>query len=73
MACDADLIPAVLGAHSAVLDVGRNQRLFTAARRRALILRDRGCAFPGCDRPPEWCQGHHILSCAPGGTTALDN
>lgn len=64
LACDADLIPAVLGTHSAVLDVGRSQRLFTGAQRQALILRDRGCAFPGCDRPPEWCEGHHILGFA---------
>lgn len=73
MACDADLVPAVLGSHSAVLDVGRSQRLFTGARRRALILRDRGCAFPGCDRPPEWCEGHHILGFAHGGATDQDN
>lgn len=73
MACDCALIPTVPGAESAVLDVGRAQRLFTGARRRALILRDRGCAFPGCDRPPEWCDGHHILHFADGGHTALGN
>lgn len=72
-ACDADLIPAVLGTGSAVLDVGRAQRLFTGARRCALILRDRGCAFPGCDRPASWCDGHHILGHAHGGSTAVDN
>ena len=73
MACDAEIIPAVLGGASAVLDVGRGQRLFTGARRRALILRDKGCAFPGCDRPYEWCDGHHILGHARGGGTALGN
>lgn len=73
MACDADLIPAVLGTASAVLDVGRSQRLFTSARRRALIVRDRGCGFPGCDRPPEWCEGHHILGFAHGGRTEPRN
>ncbi|MGI8691631.1 MAG: HNH endonuclease signature motif containing protein [Geodermatophilaceae bacterium] len=41
--------------------------------RRALNLRDRGCAFPGCQRPPAWCDGHHIVSWAVGGTTGLDN
>lgn len=69
LACDADLIPTVLGASSTVLDVGRTQRLFTGARRTALVLRDRGCAFPGCDRPPEWCDGHHIVGFADGGRT----
>jgi len=73
LACDCELIPAVLGSAGAVLDVGRSQRLFGGARRRALILRDRGCAFPGCDRPPSWCDGHHILSWHDGGSTSIDN
>jgi hypothetical protein len=73
LACDAAILPAVLGATGQVLDVGRERRLFTAALRRALILRDRGCAFPGCDRPPRWCDGHHLVSWADGGPTSLDN
>ena len=52
LACDAELIPAVLDAHGAPLDVGRASRLVTSAIWVALILRDRHCAFPGCDRPP---------------------
>lgn len=54
IACDARIVPAVLGGSGEVLDLGRGRRLFTGAARRALILRDRGCAFPGCDRPPGW-------------------
>ena len=50
LACDGDLIPAVLGTDGAVLDLGRTHRLFTGATRRALALRDRGCAFPGVRR-----------------------
>ncbi len=73
IACDCRLIPAVLGGPSEILDIGRAQRLFTGPRRRALILRDRGCAFPGCDRPPSWCDAHHIRSWADGGTTTLNN
>ncbi len=73
MACDCQLIPAVLGAEGAVLDVGRAQRLFGGALRRALILRDRGCAFPGCDRPASWCDGHHIVTVAQSGPTSLGN
>jgi hypothetical protein len=57
MACDALLIPAVLGGDGQVLDLGMARRLFTGAVRRALVLRDGGCAFPGCDRPARWCQG----------------
>lgn len=73
LACDCQLIPAVLGTAGQVLDLGRTQRLFTASLRRALNLRDQGCAFPGCDRPPAWCDGHHIVSWADGGQTSLAN
>jgi len=65
-ACDAKLIPVVLGSDSQPLDVGRATYSVPPAMRRALIARDRGCAFPDCDRPPSWCQvdlpgcdGHH--------------
>jgi hypothetical protein len=51
IACDADIVPAVLGSGSEVLDVGRANRLLTPAIRKALALRDKGCAWPGCDRP----------------------
>ncbi|WP_345632321.1 HNH endonuclease signature motif containing protein [Rugosimonospora acidiphila] len=37
------------------------------------MLRDRGCAFPGCDRPPRWCDGHHLISWLDDGPTSLDN
>ena len=44
-----------------------------APLRRALALRDRGCAFPGCDRPLGWCDAHHITGWANGGATTIDN
>ena len=43
------------------LDVGREQRLYTKQQRTALAARDGGCMFPGCDRPPSWCECHHIM------------
>ena len=73
LACDAQISTVMLDAHSHPLDLGRSQRLFTGPLRRALILRDRGCAFPGCPRPPSWCQGHHIRHWVDGGSTSLDN
>ncbi|MGI5525018.1 DUF222 domain-containing protein [Micromonospora sp. CA-259024] len=73
LACDAGVLPAVLAGNSQVLDVGRQRRLFTGPLRRALVLRDGGCAFPGCDRPSRWCDGHHVRHWADGGATALDN
>lgn len=73
IACDADVIPAVLGSRSEVLDVGRLQRLVTAAIWRALVLRDQHCRFPGCTRPPVMCHAHHVEHWVDGGETSLAN
>jgi Domain of unknown function (DUF222)/HNH endonuclease len=73
IACDCKLIPAVLGANSEPLDIGRISYTVPIAIRRALILRDGGCAFPGCDRPHQWCHAHHIRHWADGGPTELGN
>lgn len=73
LACDAEIIPAVLGSQSQVLDVGRSRRLVTPAIWNALIARDHHCAFPGCTRPPLACDAHHIRHWADGGSTSLDN
>ena len=73
LACDAEIIPAVLGTDSQILDVGRTNRLVTAAIWPALVLRDRHCAFPGCTRLPIACDAHHIRHWADGGQTSLDN
>lgn len=73
LACDAEIIPAVLGSDGQILDVGRAHRLVTAAIWLALILRDRHCAFPGCTRPPIACDAHHVVHWADGGPTSLDN
>lgn len=73
LACDAEIVPAVLGGQGEVLDVGRTQRLVTAVIWKALVLRDRHCRFPGCRRPPIACDAHHLRHWADGGATALDN
>src|SRR5256885_2278429 len=72
-ACDAGIIPAVLGGKGQVLDMGRERRTFTGALRRALVLRDGGCTFPSCDRPDRWTDGHHIVHWGDGGETSLIN
>ena len=72
-ACDATILPVLLNSAGVPLDVGRAIRVFTKELRRAVEIRDRGCAFPGCDRPPSWCNVHHILHWAHGGPTSLDN
>jgi Domain of unknown function (DUF222) len=71
--CDASVIPIVLGGRGEPLDVGRATRTIPTAIRRALIARDGGCAFPGCDRPPSWCDAHHVTHWSAGGSTALCN
>ncbi|GAA4910552.1 uncharacterized protein DUF222 [Actinomycetospora succinea] len=73
-ACDAEIIPMVLGAKSEPLDVGRTQRTAPDAIRRALNHRDGGCAFPGCTRRPRRCEAHHVREWLQHrGATALDN
>ncbi len=71
--CDADLLPVVLGGATEVLDVGRTQRLATPPIRAALEIRDQGCVFPGCDKPPQACQAHHIIPWWAGGATSVVN
>jgi hypothetical protein len=71
--CDADLLPAVLNGKSEPLDVGRAQRLVTPPIRAALELRDGGCIFPGCEKPPEACHAHHLIPWWNGGRTSLEN
>ena len=73
LACDAEILPVVMNGRSVPLDLGRRQRLFTGHLRTLLISRDQGCAFPGCDRGPEECEAHHIVSWYSGGRTELRN
>jgi Domain of unknown function (DUF222)/HNH endonuclease len=73
LCCEAELIPVVLGTSSEPLDVGMAHRLATRPLRDALTIRDRGCAFPGCDERPELCEAHHITPWWDGGASALSN
>jgi hypothetical protein len=73
LACDATLIPLVLGTDREILDWGRAKRLFTAAQTKRLWLRDGGCTFPGCDAPAQWCDAHHLVHWADGGSSDLHN
>ena len=71
--CDCTIIPAVLGATSEPLDIGRATRIWPTGLRRAITLRDKGCVFPGCDRPARWSDLHHIQFWINGGPTSLNN
>ncbi|WP_208748371.1 HNH endonuclease signature motif containing protein, partial [Arthrobacter sp. PM3] len=73
IACDADIIPVLLGTAGRVLDIGRASRIFPPHIRKALIARDQGCAFPGCTIPASWCEAHHIDYWSRGGSTGTEN
>jgi hypothetical protein len=73
IACDAGIVPVVMGGDGEVLDIGRTSRVVPVGMRRALNLRDGGCRFAGCDRPAAWCDAHHIRHWADGGDTNLPN
>jgi Domain of unknown function (DUF222) len=73
LACDADIIPALLGSDGTILDLGRSQRTWSTAQRRAARLRDQGCVFPKCQAPLNACDLHHLQFYALGGPTDHDN
>ncbi len=72
-ACDAQIVPMLLGTDSVPLDVGMGERFATGYQRAALAKRDGGCTFRGCGRPPAWCHAHHIRHWVDGGPTDLAN
>ncbi|NLU83599.1 HNH endonuclease signature motif containing protein [Rhodococcus sp. HNM0569] len=72
-ACDSDVTPVVVDEAGVPLAMGRTTRLVTQSQRRALRVRDRGCAFPGCGAPTGWTEAHHIVPWIDGGPTDLDN
>jgi hypothetical protein len=73
LACEAGIVPVVLGGRSKVLDVGRRRRLFTKAQRLALVVRDQHCTATGCQTPAWFCHAHHDDPWSHGGPTNLTN
>jgi hypothetical protein len=73
ISCDASVSRVVVSGRSEPLDVGRRTPVVPPALRRAVVVRDGGCRFPGCDRPPPWCDAHHVQHWADGGETKLAN
>jgi hypothetical protein len=73
LACNASILPMVLNGDSQLLDLGRADRLHDRNQRIALAKRDGGCSWKGCDRPPAWCEAHHLRPWSQGGETSLDN
>jgi hypothetical protein len=73
LAEEAILTGLVLAADGAVLKLGQSQRIASRKQTLALTARDKGCSFPGCEDPPEWCQRHHVIPWWLHGPTDIDN
>jgi hypothetical protein len=73
LACDCSVTRILLDSESMVIDVGRARRVISGAQGKALRVRDRGCVWPGCDRPATWTSGHHLVHWINGGLTDLSN
>ena len=73
LACNASVVPVVLGSDGEILDQGRAVRFFTPAQTRRLWLRDGGCTYPGCSMPPHWTDAHHLVHWADFGPSDLGN
>ncbi|MCP3801484.1 HNH endonuclease [Allokutzneria sp. A3M-2-11 16] len=71
--CDARITPIVLDGNGVPLHLGRTERTAPPGLRKALAVRDKGCAFPGCDLPPAWTEAHHVVHWINGGETSLSN
>ncbi len=72
LACEAGIIPAVLGGRSQVLDLGRKNRFHNQAQRIAKTIEASGCEVDGCDTPPGMTHIHHPTRWVDGGETNRD-
>lgn len=73
LSCDGVRTTVTVDEEGMPVGVGRATRTIPPSLRRALLVRDRGCRFPGCDRPPPWTDVHHIVHWAQGGKTEFPN
>jgi Domain of unknown function (DUF222) len=71
--CDTGIHRVVTDGRSSILDYGTTTRTVPAPLYNALVIRDRHCRYPGCARPPNWTEAHHVRWITHGGATALDN
>ena len=71
--CDAGVHRVVTRGHSSIVDYGHSTRTIHPSTFAVLVARDRCCRFPGCDRPPSWCEGHHLVPWEHNGPTDTAN
>ncbi len=73
LACDAAITPVFLGSESDQPRADRTTRSISGSQRKALVVRDKGCRFPSCDRPADWTDAHHLHHWADGGKHVMKN
>jgi hypothetical protein len=73
LACDADVFALLMTEHGAPLKLGRRRRTVSPAQWIALVARDHGCQMPGCARPAEFTEAHHLKHWGEFGFTDEDN
>jgi hypothetical protein len=73
IACDSTISRIITNGPSQILEVGRKTRTIPPAIRKAIILRDKTCRWPGCRKPAPYCDVHHLLHWIDGGRTGQDN
>jgi hypothetical protein len=73
LACEAGILPQVLGGKSQLLDDGRTKRFHTTGQRKVIQARDKTCRADGCDVPARWCHVHHRTPWSKGGSTTIDD
>ncbi len=71
--CDCTVHRVLVDQTTMRIDYGRDTNTISAELRTVLVVRDRGCRFPGCDRPATWCDGHHVTWWRRNGTTDQHN
>ena len=71
--CDAGVHRVFVAGRSSILDYSTTTRTVPANLFNALVIRDQHCRFPGCDRPPDWCDAHHVRWVTRGGPTCPEN
>ncbi|WP_298944455.1 HNH endonuclease signature motif containing protein [uncultured Microbacterium sp.] len=71
--CLGGSVDVVVDTHGKPLNLGRTVRTYSSAQRLVLAVRDGGCMWPGCDRPPAMTEAHHIVPWSEGGCTDVDD
>ena len=72
-ACDGGYLPIRFSDDGQALNLGQTRRFHTTRQRAAISARDGGCIGPDCDRPPAWCEVHHITEYSKGGNTSVED